>query len=163
MSRTVLDSKRLVKSGPNRYAEFMNETQNACIFCKIIKKEIPAEIVYEDSESLAFLDINPVNEGHTLLIPKEHHAYMMDTPDEIVTMLFQRAKELMIGVKRATKADFVVLTVVGNDVPHFHIHLIPRLNNDGLGGFWKTKKYENNAEMRSMGESIRTSLENTHN
>lgn len=136
----------------------MNETQNPCIFCKIINKEIPAEIVYEDALSLAFLDINPVHEGHTLLIPKEHHGYMIETPDELLATLFQKAKKLMIGIKKATKSDFVVLSVVGNDVPHFHIHIIPRFHNDGLGGFWPAKKYENDAQMKKTADMIRASI-----
>ena len=134
----------------------MNDPE--CIFCKIIRKEIPAEIVYEDSECLAFLDINPVHEGHTLLIPKDHYPYMIETPDTAVAMLFQKTKKLMIGIKEATKADFVVLSVVGNDVPHFHIHVIPRFHNDGLGGFWPAGKYENTEVMKKTADMIRAAL-----
>ena len=119
-----------------------------CIFCKIIKKEIKADIVYEDKLSLAFLDINPVNPGHMLLIPKEHHKMMVDAPDDLISKLFITSKKLMKILKKATKADFVIVSVVGIDVPHFHIHLIPRNSNDGLANFWPTKKYKNKeAEM----------------
>src|SRR3989338_164357 len=112
-----------------------------CIFCKIVAGEIPAAKVHEDELSVAFLDINPVGDGHTLLIPKAHHQMMSDTPDDLVAALYVTAKQLMVRIKQAMTADFVVLSVVGIDVPHFHIHLIPRHNSDGLANFWPTKKY----------------------
>lgn len=117
-----------------------------CVFCKIVKKEIAASIIYEDDKIIAFLDINPVNLGHTLIIPKEHHSFMIDTPDNLISYIFIKSKELMKPIKKATKADFVVVSVVGLDVPHFHIHLLPRYNNDGLANFWPTKKYKDNEE-----------------
>lgn len=111
-----------------------------CIFCKIINNEIPAYKVYEDDRCLAFLDINPVRPGHVLLIPKEHHEMMTDTPDELVAYLYVKAKELMTRMKDKLDADSVTVSVVGLDVPHFHIHLIPRNSGDGLHG-WETSKY----------------------
>jgi len=113
-----------------------------CIFCKIIAGEIPCHKVFEDENFLAFLDINPVTPGHTLLIPKAHHQMMVDTPDELISKLYVKAKELMITIKDRLHADFVVLTVVGIDVPHFHVHLIPRMRDDGLANFWPTTKYK---------------------
>lgn len=113
-----------------------------CIFCKIATGEISSYKIYEDDKMLAFLDINPVTSGHTLLIPKEHFSTMADTPDELISHLYIRAKELMKVIKKAMNADYVVVSVVGVDVPHFHIHLIPRNFNDGLAGSWPTKKYE---------------------
>ena len=129
----------------------------SCIFCKIIKGEIPAAKIYEDEKVFAFLDINPVNYGHTLVIPKEHYQIMTDVPDELVAYLFIKAKELMKIIKKAMAADFVVVSVVGVDVPHFHIHLIPRFRDDGLAGFWPTKKYEK-GEMETIAERIKKSL-----
>lgn len=113
-----------------------------CIFCKIIKNEIPSYKVYEDDRCLAFLDINPVTPGHTLLIPKNHHQMMVDTPDELVGYLYIKAKALMLDIKDKLGAEFVVLSVVGLDVPHFHIHLIPRKTSDGLSNFWPTSTYK---------------------
>jgi|SRR3989344_3557040 len=128
-----------------------------CIFCKIAANEIPAEVVYEDESVIAFLDIHPVNFGHTLLIPKRHVPTMLDVPDEMLNVLFVAAKKLMGAIKKGCEADYVALTVVGVDVPHFHIHLIPRYLNDGLAGFWPTKTYrENEAEV--AGENIRKEL-----
>lgn len=130
-----------------------------CIFCKIVSKEIPAEVVYEDIEALVFLDINPVNEGHLLIIPKEHYPYITDTPDNLVSSLFVLAKNLMPKLKDAMKADYVVVSVVGTDVPHFHIHLIPRFQNDGLKGSWPTKKYNHDKHMKEVAIKIRETIQ----
>ncbi len=108
----------------------MNDT----IFGKIIRKEIPATVVYEDQEFLCFMDINPAAKGHMLLIPKEQHAWMQDAPDALVASIFIKAKELMIVLKNALACDYVQLAVVGNEVPHFHIHLIPRMIDDNIHG-----------------------------
>jgi histidine triad (HIT) family protein len=125
-----------------------------CVFCKIVKREIPAAIIHEDELSLAFLDVNPVNFGHTLLIPKDHHRAMVNVPDELLGELYKTAKRLMLAVREGTKADYVALSVVGVDVPHFHIHLIPRFFNDGLAGFWPTKKYDDD-NLNKFAEQIR--------
>jgi histidine triad (HIT) family protein len=129
-----------------------------CIFCKIIKKEIPAEIVYADSTSIAFLDINPVSEGHLLLIPKIHYHWMTDVPDDLVASLFVKTKELMLVLKKTMQADYIVVSVVGTDVPHFHIHLTPRFYNDGMKNFFPTKKYEHAERMKEVAEKIRQNL-----
>ena len=125
-----------------------------CIFCKIISKEIPSSIVHEDETSFSFLDINPVNKGHLLVIPKDHFETIITTPDQLVAKLFLQAKKLMPAIQSATKADFVAVTVVGTDVPHFHIHLIPRFFSDGLSEFWPTKTYENPTEKDLMAIEI---------
>lgn len=129
----------------------------SCIFCSIVKGKIPAAKVYEDEQILAFLDINPVNHGHVLVIPKEHHEVMTETPDSVLADMFVKSKKLMGAVKEAMQADFVAVSVVGTDVPHFHIHLIPRHKGDGLAGFWPTKKY-GEKEMSAVAEKIRASL-----
>lgn len=128
-----------------------------CVFCKIIAGEIPSEKIYGDDKVLAFLDINPVNHGHVLVIPKTHYPLMTDTPDEVVAEMFVKSKQLMLAVKKATKADYVVVSVVGVDVPHFHIHLVPRYHDDGLAGFWPTKKY-NEKEMGAVAKKIKFAL-----
>ena len=127
---------------------------NNCIFCKIVRKEIPADVVYEDDKALAFLDIKPVNPGHTLIIPKEHHPTILETPDDVISDIFVKAKKLMVAIKETTKADFVVLSVVGNDVPHLHLHLVPRYHKDGLHNFWPTKDVKRE-ESKKIAEKIR--------
>lgn len=128
-----------------------------CIFCKIVNKEIPAEMVYEDDGVMGFLDIRPVNFGHTLLIPKEHYAMIDDFPDEMIGPFFAKAKYLMRIIRKAMNADFVALSVVGVDVPHFHLHLIPRRHNDGLAGFWPLKEY-GEGEKKETGRKIRSAF-----
>jgi histidine triad (HIT) family protein len=129
-----------------------------CIFCKIVRKEIPATIVHEDDISISFLDINPVNDGHLLLIPKEHHSYLVETPDPLLKELIVRAKKLMVAIKKSLDPEIVVLSVVGKDVPHFHIQLIPRFSNDGLGGFWPSKKYESTQQMNDLRDKIKNAI-----
>jgi len=96
-----------------------------CLFCKIIAGEIPSQKIYEDDEFLAFLDINPVQPGHTLLLPKEHYEYVFDMPDDAYTKLWLKAKELAPAIKRAVKAKRIGVAVEGISVSHTHIHLIP--------------------------------------
>lgn len=112
-----------------------------CIFCKIVKKEIPANVVYEDKNFLAFLDIQPVSNGHILIIPKKHIAWMQDTDDLTISEIFKLSKKLMLALKNGIKSDYVQVSVVGKDIPHFHIHLIPRYFDDNLPQF-STKKYK---------------------
>jgi histidine triad (HIT) family protein len=97
-----------------------------CIFCKIAKGEIPSQKVYEDDTVLAFLDIHPKAPGHTLLIPREHHQWFMDLPDALSDSLFRAAKKVAKALKEEYAADFVRLGIVGTDVPHVHVHLIPQ-------------------------------------
>ena len=130
---------------------------NECVFCKIAKKEIPSDIIYEDNEVLAFLDIQPVNFGHTLVIPKKHYEKMENTPDDTLSVVFENAKKLMEAVKEAMSADFVALSVIGIDVPHFHIHLIPRYFNDNMPIFWPRKEYKN-GEKEKIAEKIKNEL-----
>ena len=111
-----------------------------CIFCKIVKKEIPCAQVFENEDFLAFLDIQPVADGHLLIIPKKHIVWMQDAEDKVIAGIFKLAKKLMLAVKNGIGCDYVQLSIVGKDVPHFHIHLIPRYFNDGFPQF-ATKKY----------------------
>jgi len=112
-----------------------------CIFCKIVKEEIPCVKIYEDENFLAFLDIEPVSEGHLLIIPKKHVAWMQEADDETISGIFKLAKKLMLAVKNGIGCDYVQLSIAGTDVPHFHVHLIPRYFNDGFSKF-PTQKFD---------------------
>ncbi|MDL1971073.1 MAG: HIT family protein [Candidatus Desulfofervidaceae bacterium] len=108
-----------------------------CIFCKIVQGEIPATKVYEDSQVLAFMDINPLNKGHTLVIPKRHAETIWEISPEDLTSVIQVAQKVALAIEKGLNPDG--LTVVqlnkkaaGQVVPHLHIHLIPRFENDGL-------------------------------
>src|SRR3989344_6631680 len=112
-----------------------------CIFCKIANKEIPCGKIYEDDNFISFLDIQPVSDGHLLIIPKEHIRWMYDAPDETVAGIFNTAKKLMLAVKNGVGCDYVQVNVSGEEVPHFHVHLIPRYYDDNFPKF-KTKTYQ---------------------
>jgi histidine triad (HIT) family protein len=101
-----------------------------CIFCKIASGEIPAEKTYEDADVMAFLDIHPKAPGHTLLIPKEHHQWFQDMPDELYAKVFLAAKKIASDIKAKNGADYVRLGIVGTDVPHVHLHLVPQKLSD---------------------------------
>lgn len=133
-----------------------------CIFCKIVKGEIPCSKIYEDDKILAFLDINPVHKGHTLVIPKEHHEGIIDMPDDTLGELAKVAKKLAKAVKKATGVDGFNIVQnngadAGQDVFHFHLHIIPRLKGDGLG-MWPHQKFPDK-EMEEIKEAIISSLE----
>lgn len=101
-----------------------------CIFCNIAAGKIPADKVYEDDTVVAFLDINPKAPGHTLLIPKAHYQWFQDLPDDLYTSLFHAAKQIAQDIKIKNNADYVRLGIVGTDVPHAHIHLVPQKLSD---------------------------------
>jgi len=108
-----------------------------CIFCKIVKKELPSEIIYEDEKVFAFLDINPVNLGHTLVISKDHFENLLETPDEIVERMMLVAKKIGSSLNKSILADGFNLglnngEVAGQVVKHVHLHVMPRRKNDGL-------------------------------
>jgi histidine triad (HIT) family protein len=96
-----------------------------CIFCKIIRGDIPTHFIYEDEFVVAFPDIKPVAPGHTLLIPKEHHQWFHEVPDHISDVWFSAAKQLAKRLQAENNADYVRLSIIGKNVPHAHIHLIP--------------------------------------
>jgi histidine triad (HIT) family protein len=135
----------------------MNELKENCIFCKIALKEIPSSIVYEDDKFFGFLDIKPVSNGHSLLIPKEHHVWMHETPDELISGAFITTKRLMNAMLKSLGCDYVQLSIVGKDVPHFHIHLIPRYFNDSLQ-MWPTHTYMSDDEMKDYSSKIKNAL-----
>jgi histidine triad (HIT) family protein len=102
-----------------------------CIFCKIVNKEIPGKIVYEDDVCLAFLDLSQVTNGHTLIVPKEHFNNFLETDDETIAHMFKVAKK--VGNELVEKLDAKGMNILSNinevagqTVKHFHIHLIPR-------------------------------------
>ena len=125
-----------------------------CIFCKIAKGEIPSTKVYENDGFLAFLDIQPVANGHLLLIPKKHVVWMQDADDETISEIFKLAKKLMLAVKKGIGCDYVQLSIVGKDVPHFHIHLIPRHFDDHFA-MLPTKSYKDKESIEAAQKIIR--------
>lgn len=134
-----------------------------CIFCKIVAGKIPSNKVYEDEHTLAFMDIGPIIKGHTLVIPKEHHDPLMDTPPEILQKAIVTAQKVAKAQTIALGADGVNIVqsngkAAGQEVPHLHFHVIPRFNNDGHRWNWRTAKYENMEEMQKTAEKISGAL-----
>lgn len=110
-----------------------------CIFCKIVKKEIPAHIVYEDNAFLAFLDINPRSPGHVQVIPKEHHRWVWDVPN--AGEYFEVAKKIALAQQKAFNTELIHSKIEGEEVTHAHIWLFPNREVEGdLKDFEKNKK-----------------------
>ena len=106
-----------------------------CLFCKIINKEIPSSIIYEDSDVLAFLDINPTTNGDTLIISKKHYKHFLEVPNEILVKMYEVAQKLYPMYKEKLHCDGITIshnTDYGQEIKHFHIHFIPRYKDDGV-------------------------------
>lgn len=107
-----------------------------CIFCKIAAGEIPSKTIYEDEEFKVILDLGPATKGHALIIPKSHAANLFELPDDVASKVMVLAKKLGAQMKENLKADGLNLLqnngeAAGQTVLHFHLHLIPRYENDG--------------------------------
>jgi histidine triad (HIT) family protein len=113
---------------------------DSCIFCRIAQKQAPASTVYEDETVMAFMDIRPLTEGHTLIIPKEHYRDIFDIPEELLAHIHIITKRAAVAVKKATKADGISIfqqngKVAGQEVFHLHVHVVPRHEGQRLGRF----------------------------
>lgn len=134
----------------------MNDTD--CIFDKIISKEIPASIVYEDEDVIAFLDISPTTKGHTLVVPKAHVRTIFDIDAQLLAATMLAVQSVASAVKRATGADGINIIMnnepaAGQEVFHAHIHVIPRFENDNALLPPKHVSYAD-GEMESIRASI---------
>lgn len=109
-----------------------------CIFCKIVKGEIPAVKIWEDEKHFAFLDVNPINSGHTLLIPKRHTEYLFELNNKEYKELMLNVKKIAKLLKSKLKPKRIGLIVEGFLIPHAHIHIVP-LNKGGDLSFEKSK------------------------
>lgn len=116
-----------------------------CIFCKIVKGEIPSEKVFENKKFLAFLDIGPVKKGHTLVIPKKHYKNLLDMPEEELKGYMETIQKVSRVVMKGINADGISINMsnepaAGQVVMHAHVHVIPRIKGDGLK-LWPQGKY----------------------
>jgi histidine triad (HIT) family protein len=132
------------------------------IFAKIIRREIPAHIVYEDDETLAFLDIKPNNPGHTLVVPKAYSRNIFDISEESWLAVMRTARKLAPAIKDAVSADGINVAMnneaaAGQVVFHTHVHLIPRHHEDGFKHF-PPGEYTKEGEDKMIAEKIRTAL-----
>jgi len=127
-----------------------------CLFCKIISGEIPSSKVYEDENSVVFLDINPVNTGHILLVPKEHSRNIFDVKEETLKNLMPVLKKISMAVKEGVNADGVNVHInneptAGQVIFHTHLHIIPRFEDDGLK-LWQGEPYGGDKMEKVAGE-----------
>ena len=133
-----------------------------CIFCKIVNGQIPATKIYEDELVVAFLDIAPVNYGHTLVIPKAHHQNLLELPDGLWTEMGQVCRRVAQALRATLSAQGFNLGMnnfeaAGQVVFHAHIHVIPRYHTDGLQLF-PQESYKP-GDLEKTGEQLRRALE----
>jgi histidine triad (HIT) family protein len=133
-----------------------------CAFCRIIRGEEKASIVFEDSLSLAFLDHRPLFPGHCLLVPRAHYETLADLPASLVGPLFQNAQLLERAIEEGLAADGTFVAInnrVSQSVPHMHIHLVPRHRKDGLKGFfWPRLREPDEAAQRQVLDTLREAI-----
>jgi histidine triad (HIT) family protein len=133
-----------------------------CLFCKIVAGAVPAARVYEDAATVAFLDINPVNFGHALVVPREHRKNVFDAPEATLCAMVAAGKKLASAVKSAVAADGVNLIMnneraAGQLIDHAHLHIVPRFATDGFRHWTGRRKYAD-GEMAAVAENIKARL-----
>ena len=135
---------------------------DSCVFCRIVQKKAEASIIYEDEAVMAFLDIRPLNLGHTLVIPKAHYVDIFEMPEEQQCQVHAVSKRLSIAVKKATQADGISIIqqngkAAGQDVFHFHVHVVPRFEGQKMPQFSELKEVER-AKLDETAKKIRQML-----
>jgi len=130
----------------------VDEMKTNCIFCKIVKGEIPAVKIFEDEKHFAFLDLNPINSGHTLLIPKKHTDYLFDLSDDEYSELMLKAKHLAKLLKNKLEPKRIGVIIEGFLIPHIHVHLVPI--NKGADLSFANAKPANLEELNKLAEKI---------
>jgi histidine triad (HIT) family protein len=135
---------------------------DGCLFCRIVSGELPATIVYEDENAVAFLDHRPLFPGHTLLVPRQHVETLGELPVKLVAPYFEAAQLLSLAIESAMDAEgsFVAMNNrVSQSVPHLHVHVVPRRRKDGLKGFfWPRTKYKSDEEIQDTKRKIAAAL-----
>jgi len=133
-----------------------------CVFCEIIRGESPASWTYQDDTVVAFMDVQPITQGHMLVVPRQHGELMTDVNETAVMRTFRVARKMAAVVRQTLGASGVNLFVADGevafqDVPHFHVHVIPRYPNDGFGLTFP-RSYENppaRAQLDAIAVAIR--------
>lgn len=133
---------------------------DGCLFCKIGKKEIAAEVVFENDIALAFLDILPRALGHTMVIPKYHAQNLSELPDELVGRFFTTVKKVISQIERALRPDGFTLGMnygkaSGQEVQHLHFHIIPRWHGDGGGPIQRVVENQPKEDIKIIAQKIR--------
>lgn len=118
-----------------------------CLFCKMVAGQIPVTKIYEDDVVLSFLDIGPISDGHTLVIPKQHYELLHDCPAELLAQIASRLGKIAEAVSSAMESDGYNLLcnngkAAGQVINHLHFHIIPRNNGDGVFNRWPSYEYK---------------------
>ena len=134
-----------------------------CVFCRIRDGQVPAHVVLDEPEVLAFLDARPVFPGHVLVIPRDHHVTLPDLPGDLLVPFFGAVQRVAASMPGALDADGTFVAnnnVVSQSVAHLHVHVVPRRRKDGLRGFfWPRQRYESDEAAAAMAATIRTALD----
>ena len=135
---------------------------DGCTFCRIVAGELPAHVVLEEADVVAFLDVRPVFEGHTLVVPRRHRDTLLDVGAEELPVLFsavQRVARAVVDGLDAQGSWVSVNNVVSQSVPHVHVHVVPRTRGDGLRGFfWPRTKYPSDADAAEVAARLRAAM-----
>jgi len=134
-----------------------------CLFCKIVRGEVPSAQVFSSEHVLAFLDIGPIHKGHTLVIPKTHYATLWELPATLGQEMQEALQKVGRAVVQATAADGLNVVMnnfraAGQLVDHAHWHLVPRFTEDGLR-WWPQQEYESSESMEAVAQAIRETLQ----
>lgn len=127
------------------------------IFTKIIKREIPAFIIHEDDLFIAFLDINPIQKGHTLIVPKTEIDYFFDIEDDLLSKMLLFTKKIAKAIKKTIECKKISMSVIGLEVPHAHIHLIP-INKMSDANFSNDPIKISDEDMHKICMAIKTNI-----
>jgi histidine triad (HIT) family protein len=134
-----------------------------CIFCRIVRGELPCEKLYEDDQVLAFMDIGPIIKGHALVIPKAHYDPITAMPADLLGRVIAVVQRIARAQFDGLRADGVNVhqtngAAAGQVVPHVHFHVIPRFHTDGHSWNWRAGKYADPGEMRTLAAQIRARI-----
>jgi histidine triad (HIT) family protein len=135
--------------------------QEDCIFCKIVKGEIPSKIVHEDESNLAFLDIFPVSRGHTVVIPKNHYKNLEELPNDEITNLFTTVKKIATKLRKKLSIDGYNIVqnnfeAAGQVIEHSHVHIIPRNKGDNKIKLDLPKEQASDSELDEILETLKS-------
>ena len=136
--------------------------EESCVFCRIVRRQAPASIIYEDETVMAFLDIRPLSKGHSLVIPKTHYVDISDTPENELSNVHRVTKRIAIAIGKATKAEGISIIqqngkAAGQDIFHLHVHVVPRFKGQKLPGFGELRGVPR-AQLDDMAKKIKLNL-----
>lgn len=133
-------------------------TDRSCVFCRIVRGEIEADVIVESEEVVVFLDHRPLFAGHCLVVPRVHYETLLDLPPELDAPLWATARRVARAVEGGLAADGFFVAAnnrVSQSVPHLHVHVIPRRKKDGLKGFfWPRYKYKDRDEIEQVKRAL---------